>query len=58
MDVYALVQDQYIVGTGGPVALNQMAVHSAMDLISVDFKEDCFRKVVLLGRHFIKKMRG
>jgi hypothetical protein len=42
-------------GSGGPVALNQMAIHAAMDLYEIDDKLNCFEKVVLLSRHFIKK---
>jgi hypothetical protein len=57
MEVYSLVQDQFIVGTGGPIALNQMTVHSAMELLAIEFREDCFRKVIGLGRHFIQKMK-
>jgi len=52
-----MVQDQFLMSMNGPVALNQMAVHSAMELIGVDFPEDCFRKVVNLGRYFISKLR-
>lgn len=52
-----MVQDQFLMSMNGPVALNQMAIHSAMELIGVDFPEDCFQKVVNLGRHFISKMR-
>ena len=52
-----MVQDQFLMSMNGPVALNQMAVHSAMDLVGVEFREDCFRKVVNLGRHFVSKMR-
>ncbi len=53
-----VVQDQFIMGMNGPVSLNQMAVHAAMDLSDVEFKKDCLLKVVNLGRHFINKMKG
>jgi len=53
-----MVQDQYLMSMNGPVSLNQMAIHSAMELVGVEFPEDCFRKVVNLGRHFISKMRS
>ena len=42
-------------GMGGPVAVNQMAIHAAMDTYGVEFREDCFDKVVKLYRYFIKK---
>jgi len=44
-------------GFSGPVALNELAIYPAMDLCEVEFRKDCFRKVVNLGRHFISKMR-
>jgi hypothetical protein len=43
-------------GMGGAVALNQIAIHEAMRLYHIEEKEDTFEKVVMLGRHFIKKM--
>lgn len=51
-----IVQDQYVMGPCCPVALNELAIYPAMDLIGVEFREDCFRKVVTLGRYFISKM--
>ena len=55
--IYFTVQDQYITGgMGGPIALNQVAIHEAMDLYEIEFKKDTFEKVVTLGRHFIQKM--
>ncbi len=54
--IYFTVQDQFIMsGMGGPVALNQLAIYEAMKLYEIKDKQDCFEKVVILGRHFIKK---
>lgn len=53
--IYFVVQDQVIVGMGGPVALNQLAIHQAMELYDIEFRADCFDKVVAVGRHMIKK---
>lgn len=39
----------------GPIALNQMAIHAAMELYDVFDRRDCFQKVVKLGQHFIAK---
>jgi hypothetical protein len=44
-------------GFSGPAALNELSIYPAMDLLGVEFREDCFRKVVKLGRHFLQKMR-
>ena len=55
--IYTIVQDQFIMSSmGGPVALNQIAIHDAMRLYRVEHKTDTFEKVVHLGRHFISKM--
>lgn len=54
--IYHLVQDQYIVGFGGAVALNQVPIHAAMELYEVSDPIGCFEKVVMLGRYFIGKM--
>ena len=43
-------------GMGGPVAINQMAIHGAMDIYGVEYRQDCFDKVVMLYRHFIAKL--
>lgn len=53
--IYLTVQDQLIVGMGGAIALNQIAIHKAMDLFEIEYKRDCFEKVVMLSRHFIGK---
>jgi len=53
--IYLIVQDQLILsGMGGPVAINQLAIHAAMDLHEIADRQDCFAKVVMLGRHFIE----
>lgn len=53
--IYFIVQDQYILGMGGAVAVNQMAIHAAMELYDVTYRRDCFEKVLKLSRHFINK---
>ena len=54
--VYFAVQDQYIMSSmGGPVAINQLAIHEAMRLYDVCDPVDTFDKVVMLSRHFIDK---
>ena len=55
--IYGIVQDQFILGMGGPVALNQVAIHEAMKMYGIEeFKVETFEKVLHLGRHFINKM--
>lgn len=40
---------------GGPVAINQLAIHSAMSLYDVESPQDCFEKVVMVSRHMIDR---
>ena len=54
--IYMAVQDQYIMGPAGPVGISQEAIHKAMDLYGIEFRVDCFEKVVNLTRHLINKM--
>jgi hypothetical protein len=51
------VQDQYIVGMGGAVAVNQMAIHAAMDLYEIQDKRTCFEKVVMVSREVLQSER-
>lgn len=53
--IYFVVCDQYIMSQGGPMSLNQVAIHEAMRLYKVVDKKGCFEKVVSLGRHIIAK---
>lgn len=48
------VQDQYIVGMGGAVAVNQMAIHAAMELYQIEDRRTCFEKVVMVCRKILK----
>jgi len=55
--IFFMVQDQYIMGgMGGPIALNQIAIHEAMSLYGIMDKQDTFEKVLTLSRYFIAKM--
>jgi hypothetical protein len=42
-------------GMGGPVGIMQSAIHEAMKLYRIEFKQECFEKVVEAGRYFIQK---
>ena len=53
--IYWMVQDQLIVGPGGPIALNQTAIHQAIDRYKIENPQDTFEKVVAVGRHMIAK---
>ena len=53
--VYLAVRDQFIMSPAGPVSINQMAVHAAMDMYEVEDRVGCFEKVLKLYGHFLKK---
>ena len=56
--IYMVVQDQLILGgMGGAVAVNQMAIHAAMELYNVADKRACFDKVVMVSRAVTKAER-
>lgn len=44
-------------GMGGPVAINQMAIHAAMDLYDVVDRQTCFEKVLMVYRAVLKHDR-
>ena len=41
-------------GMGGPVAINQVAIHEAIDRYNIEYPLDCFEKVVMVGRQFLQ----
>lgn len=51
LEVFSRVADQWIVGFGGPVAINHLAVYPAMDLLQVpaDDRLDVFDAVLVMA---------
>ena len=39
----------------GPVSIDQNAIHNAMELYGIENRQQCFEKVIVLSRHFIRK---
>ena len=56
--IYMIVQDQYIMSMGGAVAVNQMAIHAAMDLYEIENRVACFEKVLMLCRKILSDDKG
>lgn len=56
LKVYLMCEGQFIMGFGGPVDINQVAVHECMRLYEVRDKVDCFEKVVAVARHEINRL--
>ena len=40
----------------GPIAIDQNAIHNAMELYEIENRQQCFEKVLILSKHFISKM--
>ncbi len=55
--IYFLVQNQLIMGSTGPVDINQLAIHEAMKLYRIKDRKECFEKVLILSAYFIEKSR-
>jgi hypothetical protein len=55
--VFFMVQDQYIMSEGGPVAINHLAIHEAMRLLKIKDRLECFRKVCRLSHWWLEQVR-
>lgn len=55
--VFSVVQDQYIMAEGVPVAINQLAIHAVIDLYHIKNRIECFHKVLSLAQWHLKETR-
>jgi hypothetical protein len=55
--IFGLVRDQYIMGFNGPIGINQLAIHEAMNLYQIKDRQSCFEKVILLSRWWMAKIK-
>jgi hypothetical protein len=55
IQIFFTVQNQYIMGYSGPVAINQIAVHEAIKAYKIRNRKECFEKVVKLCDWWIGK---
>ena len=55
--IFFMIQDQYIMSEGGPVAINHMAIHEAMRLLRVKNRLKCFGKVCKLTHWWLEQIR-
>lgn len=55
--VFFMVQDQYIMSEGGPVAINHLAIHEAMRLLKIKDRLKCFNKVCKLSRWWLEQVQ-
>jgi hypothetical protein len=56
-NIFYIVQSQFIMGPSGPIAINQMAIHAAMELYNIQNRQKCFQKVSQLSRWHIDRIR-
>lgn len=54
--VFFLTQNQLIMGPSGPVDINQLAVHAAIELYGIQDRQGCFEKVMRLSRWHLDRM--
>ena len=54
--VYQVVQNQLIMGFGGPVSINQIAVWEYIDRHDIDNPTDTFEKVIAVSARIIGDM--
>ena len=47
--IFNMVQNQFIMAMGGPIAINQTAIHPLMELYGIKDKKRCFEKVLKLA---------
>lgn len=55
--IFMVVRDQLIISANGPVGLNHVAVHQAMELYNIKNRKDCFERVLNLGYWWIERNR-
>ena len=56
LNIFFIVQTQFILGMNGPVDINHMAIHAAMDIYGIGNRKACFEKVRRLARWWIGKI--
>lgn len=58
LQIFYVIQDQFLMGQNGPIAINHLAIHSAMELYGIQNRRDCFEKVLRLSRWNIEKINS
>jgi len=56
LTLYSIVQNQWIMGGGGPVDINHLAVWEAIDRYRVKDAPGTFRKILVLSRWMIDRI--
>jgi hypothetical protein len=53
--IYSIISGQFIMGQAGPVDVNHLAIHRAMELYEIENKRVCFEQVCRIARHMLQK---
>lgn len=56
IELYSIVQNQWIMGPGGPVDINHLAVWEAIDRYQVRDKAETFAKILTLSRWMLERI--
>jgi hypothetical protein len=54
--IFSVIKNQLILGFGGPIDINHMAIHEAMKLYKIKNKRECFEKILRISGWWIKKL--
>ena len=54
--VFSIVQNQFIMGPGGPVDINQLAVWEAIDRFGIPNAVSVFNRVMVLSRWMVSRI--
>ncbi|MFH2075120.1 MAG: hypothetical protein ABIJ57_07200 [Pseudomonadota bacterium] len=57
LKIFLATHYQLLIGPGGPIEINQVAVHEAMRLYRVRQRRACFEKVMVLSRWWIDRLK-
>jgi len=55
--IFFLTQYQVIMGPRGPVDINHLAVHAAMELYGIRYMRRCFEGVLKLARWWLENIK-
>lgn len=57
LDIYSIVQDQFIMGPEGATAINDLAIYKAMDLLNIQNRQETFFKVKYVCDKVIERIQ-
>lgn len=58
LQVFLMVKDQYIMGAGGPIALNLDPVFKTMNILKIQQQDRCLTMIKKMHNAMIEKLRN